>query len=370
MKNILSIFVVLFCLASCKTEKAPQEEAKPAGPAEWVTYTGKADAKNIVLVGGDEEYRSEEALPQLGKILTNQHGFNCTVLFAQDPAKPGLIDPNFNSNISGLESLGKADLVILMTRWRNLPAEQMQHFEKYLMAGKPIIGLRTSTHAFKFPDTTHQYYQWGDNYKAEGDVWDGGFGRLVLGERWYTHHGHHKHQSTRGLIAPGAEDSPLVNGIANGEIWGPSDVYGVRLPLPGDAKHIIMGQSINRAGEFDENDSFYGMKPTDSEVATVNSAAKNPYNPNDPMMPVAWTKSYQLPGGTAGKSFTCTTAAATDMVNEGVRRLLVNASYFLMGMEVPEKASVNLEGDYNPAPFNFEKDEHWVSKNMQVADFK
>src|SRR5688572_13733674 len=91
---------------------------------------GPGKGKHIVLVSGDEEYRSEEALPQLGKILTKHHGFTCTVLFAIDP-KTGEIDPRL-SNIPGLESLKKADLLILFTRFRDLPVEQMALLAEYI----------------------------------------------------------------------------------------------------------------------------------------------------------------------------------------------------------------------------------------------
>lgn len=368
------VLVVLFFIAACggsapanETETVAQNE----GPVQWINYTPENAVdppKRVVLVSGDEEYRSEEALPQLAKILSQQHGFNCTVLFAQNPSEPGIIDPNYTGNIPGLEALDNADLLILFSRFRNPPAEQMMHFERYLKAGKPVIGIRTSTHAFNFKDTTHQYYNWGNYYKEAGSPWEGGFGRLVLGERWHTHHGHHKHQSTRGIIADGAGDHPITNGIESGEIWGPTDVYGVRLPLPGDSQPIILGQSIDREGEFDDQDAFYGLRATDQKVADNNSAAKEPYNPNDPMMPIAWTKSYQLPGGQTGKAFTSTIGSSTDMVNEGVRRLLVNASYFLLGLEVPASAKVDLVGNYQPSAYNFQKDEYWDAKKMKIED--
>src|ERR1700704_2753950 len=76
---------------------------------------GPGKGKHIVLVSGDEEYRSEEALPQLAKILAKHHGFKCTVLFAIDP-KDGTINPNVNNNIPGLEALKTADLMIIATR--------------------------------------------------------------------------------------------------------------------------------------------------------------------------------------------------------------------------------------------------------------
>ena len=73
----------------------------------WVVYQGgdgPANGKRVVLVSGDEEYRSEEFLPQLGKILAKHHGFTCTVLFAVNPAD-GSIDPNNQNNIPGLAAL-------------------------------------------------------------------------------------------------------------------------------------------------------------------------------------------------------------------------------------------------------------------------
>jgi len=368
------LLVLTACLFACGG-KAPEPAEAPAASqaAQWVTYSGQPPVKKgkrIVLVSGDEEYRSEEALPQLAKILATHHGFDCTVLFAQDPNQPGIIDPNYVGNIPGLEALAEADLLILFTRFRALPDEQMQHFKDYLEAGKPIIGIRTATHAFNFQDTTSRWRHWGNYFEEAGNPWDGGFGRLVLGERWHTHHGHHKHQSTRGLIAPGAEAHPLSNGIEDGYLWGPTDVYGVRLPLPGDARPIILGQVIDRAGDFREDDPYFGMRPTDSEVATVNPATKEPYDPNDPMMPIAWTKSYRLPDGKTGQAFTSTIGAATDLSNEGVRRLFVNATYYLLDLEVPARADVGLVGDYRPSAYSFQSDEHWEEKNLQVADYR
>src|SRR3981081_105962 len=85
---------------------------------------GPCKGKHIVLVSGDEEYRSEETLPQLGKILAKNHGFKCTTLYAIDP-NDGTINPNI-SNIPGLEALKSADLMIMFLRFRNLPDDQMQ----------------------------------------------------------------------------------------------------------------------------------------------------------------------------------------------------------------------------------------------------
>src|SRR5436190_14401081 len=152
---------------------------------------GPGKGKRIVLISGDEEYRSEEALPQLAKILAQRHGFKCTVLFAIDP-KDGTINPNQRDNIPGLEALQSADLLVLFTRFRDLPDAQMKYLVDYIESGKPIIGLRTATHAFDIRKSpTYTRYTWNSK------DWPGGFGKQVLGETWVNHHGKHKEESTR-----------------------------------------------------------------------------------------------------------------------------------------------------------------------------
>lgn len=338
---------------------------------QWLTLEGEADMPNIVLISGDEEYRSEEALPQLARILNEHHGYNCTVLFAQNPEEPGLVDPNYVHNIPGLDQLNTADLMIIFTRFRALPDEQMQHIDNYLKRGKPLMGIRTATHAFQYDKEDSTSYAHYSNSYGEEDAWKGGFGRLVLGEKWIAHHGHHKHQSTRGIVASAAEGHPIWQGIESGDIWGPTDVYRVRLPLPDGAQALVLGQVINRAGEYDEGDALYGMQETDAEVAAPNLEAENAaqrYDPNGPMMPVAWTKTYQIPNGQKGKVFATTLGASTDLLSEGTRRMFVNAVYWCLDRDVPEKAKVDLVGDFNPSPFAFHDDEHWVDKNIRIAD--
>ncbi|HEX4131829.1 MAG TPA: ThuA domain-containing protein [Pirellulales bacterium] len=308
-------------------------EAEPAAAPQWVVFEGTEGpgrGKHVVLISGDEEYRSEEGLPQLGKMLARHHGFKCTVLFAINPSD-GTIDPTNRENIPGLESLATADLMIIATRFRDLPDEQMKHIDDYLRSGRPVIGMRTATHAFSIkPDKPYARYSYNSR------VWEGGFGRQVLGETWVSHHGAHGKQSTRGIIAPAAKDDPIVRGIADGDIWGTTDVYGVRLPLPGDSKPLVLGQVLE------------GMEPSDRAV---------PGEKNDPMMPVAWKKTYQIPEGKTGRAFATTMGAATDLLSAGFRRLLINASYWAVGLEdqIPEHANVDLVGDYEPLPFGFKK---------------
>jgi type 1 glutamine amidotransferase len=304
-----------------------------ASHAAGVVYEGgdgPGSGKHIVLVAGDEEYRSEEALPQLGKILARHHGFKCTVLLPIDP-QDGTINPNA-SNIPGLEALEAADLLVIFTRFRDLPDEQMKHLVDYIESGRPIIGIRTATHAFNIKDAGKPYYKY--TWTNKDPAYEQGFGRQVLGETWISHHGKHGSQSTRGIIAPGQAGHPILRGIKDGDIWGPTDVYGVRLPLPGDSQPLVLGQVLA------------GMKSDDKPVEGKQ---------NDPLMPIAWTKTYTGAAGKPARVFTSTIGAANDLLSAGTRRLLVNACYWTIGLEdkIAEKSNVELVGDYQPSNFKF-----------------
>jgi hypothetical protein len=279
--------------------------------------------KRIVLVSGDDEYRSEEGLPQLARILSKRHGFECTVLYSRDPAS-GAIKPELHTNLPGLEALDTADLMLIFTRFRDLPDSQMKHVVDYVELGRPIIGLRTATHAFDLKSSpTYARYSWNSK------TWDGGFGRQVLGETWINHHGEHGKQSTRGILVKAAESHPILRGIHDGDIWGPTDVYEVRLPLPGDSRTLVLGQVVD------------GMHPNDPAAAG---------KPNDPMLPIAWVKTYKT-----ARVFTTTMGASQDLLNEGLRRMIVNACFWALGLEdrIPAKTNVDLVGEYHPTPFGF-----------------
>ncbi|MCS7315891.1 MAG: ThuA domain-containing protein [Bryobacterales bacterium] len=302
-----------------------------AAAEPWLVFRGEAgpgQGKHIVLVSGDEEYRSEEALPQLAKILALRHGFRTTVLFAIDPGD-GTINPDRRDNIPGLHLLREADLMVIFVRFRDLPDEQMKHIVEYVESGRPIVGMRTATHAFDLKSSaTYSRYSWNSK------EWEGGFGRQVLGETWIRHHGKHGKQSTRGILVPDERGHPILRGIRDGDIWGPTDVYAVRLPLPGDSRALVLGQVLD------------GMTPQSPPA---------PGPVNDPMMPVAWVKSYRGAQGKVARVFTTTMGSSEDLLSEGFRRLLVNACYWALGMEdkIAPEADVRLVGDYRPRPFGF-----------------
>ena len=293
----------------------------------WVTYEGNSGpgkGKHIVFLAGDEEYRSEEALPQLAKILNQRHGFKCTVLFSVNPAT-GEIDPNTNDNEPGMEAMDTADLCITSLRFRRWPDGQMKHFADYVAAGKPLIGLRTSTHAFSGLKGT---------YAAFND-----FGKNVLGERWVNHWGGHKSEATRGVVEGEAKSDSLLNGV--GELFGNSDVYEAYPPA--DAKILYRGLVLK------------GMKPDDApaEYKKQRATDKQDQGINDPAMPVVWTRENKTESGKVNNVLCTTLGAATDFENEGLRRLIINAAYVFTGLDIPAKADVTPIGEFKPTMYGF-----------------
>lgn len=308
-----------------------------ASGTDFVVYQGKSGpgaGKHVVFLSGDEEYRSEEGLPQLAKILAERHGFKCTVLFAINPAD-GTIDPNVRTNMPGAEALDSADVVVMLLRFREWPDAQMKHFVDAYLAGKPIIALRTSTHAFKYDNKQSPYarYGWDDH------AWPGGFGKQVLGETWVAHHGEHKKEATRGIIEPSAANDPLLRGVT--ELFGNSDVYAANPPP--DAKILVRGQVVA------------GMSPTDPPVQG---------RKNEPMQPIVWTRFYRNEAGKTNKVLCTTMGSSTDLQNEGLRRLIINSVYWGADLKIPAKADVSYVGEYKPSMYGF----NGAVKRVKPAD--
>ena len=318
----------------------PTTSAQAEDP--WLVFEGgdgPGAGKHVVLVSGDEEYRSEEALPLLARILADHHGFRCTVLFAIDP--DGTINPENQGNIPGLDALDEADVMVLFTRFRELPDEQMRHIVRFVDSGKPILGMRTATHAFAYRQNPASPYA---HYSFDSERWPGGFGRQVLGDTWVNHHGHHKVESTRGVIDTESSDHPILRGVE--DIWGPTDVYGLA-HLPEDADVLVYGQVLT------------GMRPTDPAVEGPK---------NEPMVPVVWTRHYRSKSGKVSRILATTMGASVDLENEGLRRVLVNGVYWGVGLEeaIPEKSDVSIVGEFEPTFYGFGE----FKKGLKPSDYR
>ncbi len=294
-----------------------------------------AKGKHIVLLSGDEEYRSEEAMPMLAKILSQRHGFKTTVLFSLDA--DGTINPNNGKSLSGSEALDSADLIIMLLRFRAWPDEAMKRFDAAFKRGVPIIALRTSTHAFNFPAGS----AWSAYTYNSKSPWAGGFGKQVLGETWVTHWGKHKSEATRGVIESANASDPLLRGVT--DLFGTSDVY--EAAPPADAKILVRGLVLS------------GMTPTAAPAPADQKkkrADKVEQQVNDPAMPIVWTRVYQNESGKQNKILTTTMGAATDLENESLRRLVINGAYWAAGLDVPAKGDVTYVDPYTPRAYGFD----------------
>ena len=301
-----------------------------AGPLVYEGGDGPGKGKSVVLIASDHEYKSEEALPELGRILAKHFGFKCTVLFGVNK-ETGVIVPG-DSNIPGTEALKNADLMVIFTRFQNLPAEQMDPIIAYLDRGGPVIGLRTATHGFKIPkESPYAKYDFGN----KSEDYKGGFGRQILGETWVGHYGPNHKSSTRLDIVADKATHPVLIGVKN--MWAEIGAYNA-YPIAG-SEVLAMAQPLD------------GMTQDSPDDKT-----KKP-------MPGAWVRTYKSASGKEGRVFCSTYGASGDLVNDGFRRMLVNACFWTMGLEKEIKADsdISIVGTYRPS---------WMNVNKRNANTK
>jgi len=272
-----------------------------AATADEPAKGGKAP--HVVFISGDEEYRSEESLPMLAKILHDEHGFRVSVCYALD--EEGKVDPDTLTNIAGLEALDDADLVVMFTRFRKLPEDQLGRIRKYAESGRPMMGFRTATHAFR--------YDGGPLADEMNEAWE----RKVFGQRWITHHGHFgdgMEMLTAVSLAPPAASHPVLRGVEPFEAYSwLYHVEGGGDSLEGDCTRLLIGKAL-KSGHAKEFDRFPETNP------------------------VAWTKTYTGASGKPARVFFTTLGHPFDFKAESMRKLALNGVFWALGMEerIPE----------------------------------
>ena len=302
-----------------------------------VVYKGEKGpglGKHIVFLAGDHEYRSEETLPALARIMARRYGFTCSVFLTTNP-QTGFIEPG-SSNVAGLEALEKADLMVVFLRFQDFPDAEMQHIVDYLDRGGPVVGFRTATHAFqiKRPDAKFLKFTW----RGGDPQYEGGFGRQILGETWVSHYGTNHKQSSRLLLQSAEAEHPILRGVK--DVWVQSGGYTAD-PIAGS--HVLaLGQILN------------GMTPD------------SPPAPDKKTLPVAWYRTYQSPSGKSGRVFTTTHGASEDLLNDGFRRMSVNALLWAAGLEsaITPSNEVGFVGPFQPTTYAFDG----YVKNIKPAD--
>ncbi len=276
--------------------------AAAADAPDNVAHLAGEDGKpHIVFVTGDEEYRSEETMPMLARILHRDHGFTVTVCFA---LTDGVIDPNQSSNIEGLEILDEADMMVMNTRFRTLPDEQLAHITRFAESGKPMAGFRTATHAFRY---------------GGGNPMDNEWPHKVFGLPWISHHG--GGNSTDAVIAEDNADHPVLRGVEpfHARSW----LYHSQTLLE-TATPLVIGNAVRGAEPGGENFS-------------------------DPHV-IAWVHHYEGEHGTSRVFFT-TLGHPYDFKAESMRKLALNGILWALGLEdkIPDDgANAEFAADYEP----------------------
>ena len=229
-------------------------------------------------------------------------------------------------------------------RFRSWPDADMERFDRLLKAGTPIVALRTSTHAFNGFPKGSPWESW--NYNNNG-----GFGKRVLGETWVTHWGRHKVEATRGVIEPDARSHPLMRGVDR--LFGDSDVYEAYPPA--DATILARGLVLQTLEPDSPPASYTKTRASDKQTQGV----------NDPPMPIVWTRMHRHESGATSRVLTTTMGSATDLENEGLRRLVVNGVFWGLGLDVPAKAEVTYVDPYDPSFYGFDG----FRKGLRADDF-
>lgn len=290
-----------------------------ANPLVYKGAEGPGAGKKLVFIASDHEYRAEETLPALARILAKRHGFDCTVLFGLD--ENGEIKAG-ESHIPGTDTLSDADGLVMFTRFQDLPDEQMKPIHDYLQRGGPVVGLRTSTHGFKIKaGKTYSMY----DFQYKGEEYKGGFGEQVLGQTWVGHYGRNHQQSTRIVALPAKAAHPILIGVKDIHV----QCGGYNAEPSTDWDILTMAQPL-MSMEFDgEPDA---TKPPEASE---------------------WTREYTGADGQKGRVFTSLYGASEDILNPGYRRLVINGVYWSMGLEGQIKADSDIAfvGDYKPNTF-------------------
>lgn len=237
----------------------------------------------LAMLIGEDEYQTERTLPEFAVKYLGQ-GFRTQFVFASDT---DLYD------FPGIVSIMDADLLLVSVRRRLLPTEQLAWVRQFVQSGKPIVGIRTASHAFApregAPPPGH-------------DAWPE-FDAAVLGGHYVGHHGNHPPNDPRTLVqvVPDARRHPITRGLKPMPQVTPSWLYKTS-PLATGAERLLIGWVEGR----------------------------------EPPEPVAWT--YRP--ATGNRVFYTSLGHPDDFANPEFRRLLVNGVYWAAGIDGAEAVNV------------------------------
>ena len=243
---------------------------------------------HAVLVVGTLHYSPELTMPVFAKEL-ERFGFRTTVVMGE-----GNPERKTENVLPGIEVLKEADLAIFFMRFLKLPDKEWTPIEAYLKSGKPVIGLRTANHSFKYAKD-HPLFEWND-----------GFGRRALGTPYVVHQG----GTTDIRTVAKYRSHPIMKNVAKTEWVSPGTLYLSRLE-PGCIP-LTIGRGVGRDRLVEKN---YGVIQVNREESDV----------------VAWVWENEWGGKVFGTSF----GHPGDFAEEAFNRMLVNACHWAVGKELP-----------------------------------
>lgn len=240
-----------------------------------------ASGESVVFIISEDEYDAARTLPEFAAELEEIYGFSCEILQGGD------------NSIPGMEALADADLAVIYVRRQVLPLEQMKYLRDYVASGKPVVGIRTASHAF----CLHE-----ERPPAGFEEWTE-FDRDILGGNYHMHHGNKGEDGpfTYVWIKEERKSHPILTGIPAGEFRVPSWLYKTS-PLADSATVLMMGRVADRK----------------------------------PFEPVAWTNTHT--GG--GRVFYTSLGHPTEFKMRVFRTLLTNGIFWTLKKPVPSAKSI------------------------------
>ncbi|MEM8953150.1 MAG: PVC-type heme-binding CxxCH protein [Verrucomicrobiota bacterium] len=256
----------------------------------------KGNKPHAVFVVGTPHYNPAATMPPLAEALKSM-GFRTTVVQAEgNPEKS-------EEGIPGLEVLSDADVAVFYLRFLTLPDDQLKHITDYVESGKPVVGFRTSTHAFAYRQ---------DDPRAN---WNDGFGRDVLGSKYFIHLA----GTTDVEVVPDAEGHPILTGYQKGSpIQAAGTLYLAEIPA--DATPLLNG--TGRAKRIGTITNGFGTHEIAEAMTDV----------------VAWTWKNRW----GGRVFTTTIGHAGSFADANLVRLFLNGIIWASGKEVPNIDAKNI----------------------------
>lgn len=228
---------------------------------QWVggkPYVFTTDKRpHVVAVILEKEYRTNETVPAFG---LKSLGKTCKVSYVFGD------EGNWNS-FPGIEVLNEADVMLLSVRRQVMPPQQMAVIRKHIESGKPVVGIRTASHAFSLRGAQ----------PPEGLVAWETFDADVFGGNYSNHYGAGPNVTVK--VAEGAAQHPILEGVDVAKLEGTGSLYVVS-PLAKSTKPLLIGTFDTKPSEpiAWTNQTKFGGKAFYTSFGHIGEFEQEPFN--------------------------------------------------------------------------------------------